>query len=172
MGKTTETGPTIEGEAIEIDDENVTVNPEEADRWSLLRDVAVFQGKLALDTLRDLALSPVSIGAAIAGVIRKPEDPGRYFYNLMQVGRHSDKWINLFSAAEKGGHQEPGKDTPSVDGLVDQLEGMILRQYEQGGVTKEAKEAIDRTLDKIHKAAKMSRKKPAPEQDVPPFQGL
>ncbi|MFT7385132.1 MAG: hypothetical protein ACI90G_002722, partial [Urechidicola sp.] len=52
--------------------------------WRLLRDVVVFQGKLALDGLRDLLLSPLSIILALAGAVLSPTDPHRYLRRLMQ----------------------------------------------------------------------------------------
>lgn len=134
--------------------DEVTSDIEDPGRWAMLRDVAVFQGKLALDALRDLALSPISMVAALLGFIRDPHKPGRYFYSLMKLGKRSDHAIGLFGAAEKAGLElepDPGR---SVDELVDRIEGLVVKQYEQGGVTATAKESIDKALDKLHEAAK------------------
>lgn len=134
-----------------------------AERWELLRDVLVFQGKLVLDGLRDLLLSPLSIGAAIIGLIAGGDRPGRYFYGLLSVGRQSDVWINLFGTSR---HRFPynnpadSADTPhgeSVDVLVDKLETLVKRQYERGGITANAKDAIDRALDNIERQPNRDR---------------
>lgn len=123
-------------------------------RWPLMRDVMVFQGKLALDALRDIALSPISITAALVGFIRDKDRPGRYFYPLMMTGRRSDTVINLFGASKHAGLDAAVPDDPSVDDLVARLEKIIVREYEAGGVTAQAKSAIDRAIDKAHEAAR------------------
>lgn len=127
---------------------------EDPGRWALMRDVLVFQGKLALDALRDLALSPISITAAIVGFLRDKDRPGRYFYPLMKTGRRSDTAINLFGAGEHAGLDMDVPEGPSVDKLVAGLEKIIVREFESGGLTAHAKEAIDRAIDKAHEAAR------------------
>ncbi len=115
-------------------------------RWVLARDVLVFQGKLALDALRDLVLSPVSIGVALIGIFTRRDDPGHYFYNLMRWGRRSDQFINLFSAGQS---PEEKENFPSVDDLVSSLEEVIVKEHEKGGMTAEAKATIDKTMDML-----------------------
>lgn len=133
--------------------DEVTDDIEDPGRWPMMRDLLVFQGKLALDALRDLALSPISLTAGVLGIIRDPDRPGRYFYSLMKLGTRSDRWINLFGASRMVGY-EPGQDKePSIDGLVNHLENLVVRQFEQGGVTAQAKDAIDTALHKLHEAA-------------------
>lgn len=129
--------------------DDATATKTDPGRWVLLRDLAVFQGKLLLDALRDFALSPISLVAAIVGIIRKPERPGQYFYSLMGAGRQSDYWINLFGAAKHGGVEIDTPEQPSVDNWVSKLEEVVIRQYESGGLTKDAKEAIDKSIDKV-----------------------
>lgn len=129
--------------------DDATATQADPGRWVLLRDLAVFQGKLVLDALRDFALSPISLVAAIVGIIRKPERPGQYFYSLMGAGRQSDYWINLFGAARHAGVEFEAPEKPSVDNWVAKLEDVVVRQYEAGGLTKDAKEAIDKSIDKV-----------------------
>lgn len=127
---------------------------EDPGRWALMRDVAVFQGKLALDALRDLALSPISIAAALVGFLRDKDAPGRYFYPLMKTGKRSDTIINLFGASANAGLEEVMPDDPSIDDLVSRLEKIVVKEYEAGGVTAHAKAAIDKVMDKAHEAAR------------------
>lgn len=127
---------------------------EDPGRWALMRDVTVFQGKLALDALRDLALSPISITAALVGFLRDKDKPGRYFYPLMRTGRRSDTIINLFGASTNAGLEEAMPDDPSIDDLVSRLEKIVVKEYEAGGVTAHAKAAIDKVMDKAHEAAR------------------
>lgn len=127
---------------------------EDPGRWALMRDVTVFQGKLALDALRDLALSPISITAALVGFLRDKDRPGRYFYPLMKTGKRSDTIINLFGASANAGVEEAMPDDPSIDDLVSRLEKIVVKEYEAGGVTAHAKAAIDKVMDKAHEAAR------------------
>lgn len=147
------TNPPITGGAPS-DDETAADDgpPQDVDRWTLLRDVAVFQGKLLLDGLRDLVLSPLSIAAAIIGLVSGGERPGRQFYDLLYMGRRTERWINLFGAT---GHVAPPpfdkEDSESIDSLVDRLEDVTRRQYEKGGLTKNAKASVDRALDALNR---------------------
>ena len=122
--------------------------PETPDRWEFLRDVLVFQLKLLLDAVRDLVLSPVSIVAGVMDLISGDEPPGRYFYRVLSFGGRTDTWINLFGMP--GRPEEPGGDESiTIDSLVAQVERLMVDQYERGGVTASAKQAIDRSLDAI-----------------------
>ena len=115
-------------------------------RWILLRDLFVFQGKLILDGLRDLLLSPLSFVAASIDLLSGPRS--RNFYELLEMGRRSEHWINLFGAA----NPEKSTEGPrSADDLVDQIEELVKRQYEKGGMTANAKSAIDKALDALQK---------------------
>ncbi|MDH3298094.1 MAG: hypothetical protein OEM96_07455, partial [Gemmatimonadota bacterium] len=66
----------------------------------------------------------------------------------------TEGWINLFGAPSVPGHPELSESGRSIDTVVKQVEGLVVEQYERGGLTASAKEAIDRSLDKI------SRRKP------------
>ena len=120
-------------------------------RWILLRDLFVFQGKLILDGLRDLLLSPLSFIAAAIDLLSGPRS--RNFYELLEMGRRSEHWINLFGAAnpEKPAPEKPAQGARSADDLVDQMEELVKRQYEKGGMTANAKSAIDKALDALQK---------------------
>ncbi|PCJ72092.1 MAG: hypothetical protein COA62_05965 [Rhodobiaceae bacterium] len=134
------------------DTSNIPENniPEYVDRWTLLRDVTVFQGKLLLDGLRDLVLSPISIAAAVIALLRGGEQPGRQFYDLLYMGKRSEHWINLFGATKRVSPPSFDQEgSESVDALVERLETVARRQYEKGGLTQNAKHAVDRALDAI-----------------------
>jgi len=127
--------------------------PEYVDRWTLLRDVTVFQGKLLLDGLRDLVLSPISIAAAVIALLRGGEQPGRQFYDLLYMGKRSEHWINLFGATKRVSPPTFDQEgSESVDALVERLETVARRQYEKGGLTQNAKHAVDRALDAIDRS--------------------
>ena len=126
------------------EDEELAERDHAQGRWRLFRDVVSFQFKLAADGLRDLLLSPVSIAAALVGVLTDSKDPGKYFYRLLQLGHESDRWINLFNT-----HDEPRSDMPSADDLVKSAESLIVKEYHKGGVVQNLKNRTDSVLDKI-----------------------
>jgi len=123
--------------------------------WVLAKDVLVFQGKLALDALRDLILSPISIVAAIFGAITSPNDPGKYFYDLMRWGRRSDHFIGLFSAGQDPSERD---QFTSVDDIVDTLEKVVVDEHERGGMTEDAKAHVEETLGRIDEATHADRR--------------
>ncbi len=70
-------------------------------RTEVVRDTIVLQLKLIVDGLRDLALMPLCFFAAIFGLIKHKERPGRYVYRILSYGKLSEKWIGLFDDASK-----------------------------------------------------------------------
>lgn len=113
-------------------------------RWQLFRDVIAFQFKLAMDGLRDLLLSPISIIAGLAGLILSPSNPGKYFNQLLELGRKSDIWINLFGASE---HYHQGSE--SSDAYIERLEELLKKEYQRGGVVRNIKDGADHIFDQI-----------------------
>ena len=113
-------------------------------RWTLIRDTLAFQFKLLADALRDLLLSPVSLALAAADLILPGQ--GR-FYRLMELGRKSDRWIDLFGA---GRQSEPENRTEaSIDEVVARIEQTLKTRYAEGGLTAQIVEKIDRSLDSV-----------------------
>ncbi|MAU59718.1 hypothetical protein [Parvibaculum sp.] len=121
-------------------------------RWVLLRDVAVFHGKLVLDGLKDILLSPVSLGAALISLFNKEHETGRQFYEVLHAARRLEDWLNKYGDADR--IPAPGfavkQEGESIDAMIARLEELVKRQYERGGVTANAKDAIDRALDAVH----------------------
>ena len=97
-------------------------------RSQLLRHLLVFQFKLAMDGIRDVLLSPISIFAALAGILSSHPDPARYFNQLLKMGHRSDKWINLFNT-----HNDEG-ESATADDFVRKAESIVLTELEKGGV--------------------------------------
>lgn len=61
-----------------------------------LRALVMFQFKLFADAIRDLVMSPVSIIMFILDLIMAPAEKDSHYQQLMQFGRKTDRWINLF----------------------------------------------------------------------------
>ena len=121
------------------------------DRWKFLRDVIVFQLKMFLDNVRDFALMPVSLGAALIDLVYRGEREGALFYKVLKWGSHSEEVIDVYSAIE---HHEKGdfKISPdyTVDGVITRLEGVLVRECEKGGTAASIKAAMDRAIDQLH----------------------
>lgn len=148
-------------------------------RWRLVRDLAVFQGKLLVDGLKDLVLAPVSLVAAIAGLVLDRSDPGRSFYMVLRWGHGFDRWVNLFGASQRALPPGPtsaddeadpraaerppsvaapdGATKEGLDAYVSRLERVLVEQYRRGGLTAKAKDAIDQAIDGLP-----TRKPPPP----------
>ena len=105
----------------------------------------MFQAKLLIDGLRDLLMSPISLVAAIAGLLTHRRSPDRYFRRLIEFGAESERWINLF------GHRPPDAPDPGIDEIFRRLEQRVIDQYQRGGLTAHAKQALDRSLDHVHR---------------------
>lgn len=123
-------------------------------RWELIRDVIIFQVKLGIDAFRDFIFSPLSIVAAVIDLITGGEHPGRRFYAVLAAGGRTEGWINLFGAPNRSEGHELATRGITVDSFIKQVEGLVVEQYERGGLTASAKEAIDRSLDAIARKGK------------------
>ena len=77
-------------------------------RWQFIRDVLVFQVKLLLDNVRDFALVPVSLGAAIIDLIFKGEREGSLFYKVLRWGAHSEEVIGREHQSRDGSGDRSG----------------------------------------------------------------
>jgi hypothetical protein len=132
-------------------------------RWELLRDVLVFQLKLGLDATRDVVLAPLSLAAAVLDLLTGEADgAGRRFYQVLLLGRRSERWIGLFGAADRVEPESGEASARGVDAAVARVEARLVEQYARGGVTAQAKDAIDRALDGVT-VRRRSRKDEPPD---------
>jgi hypothetical protein len=95
----------------------------------VLRDLVIFQVKLALDGLKDLALSPLAIGAAALDIIAPGEKVGHRFYGVMRLAEKLDRWLNLFGAAERAESSTDGllgASRAGSDTMLGRLESIVL----------------------------------------------
>jgi hypothetical protein len=137
-------------------------------RWALIRDMFVFQVKLAMDAFRDLLLSPASIICGLADILIGNSISQSYFHKLMSYGRQTDSWLNLFGNHNKGAEKsnvlssKKVKTDVSIDQLFSQVECLLKEQHNKGGLTTSAKTTIDRYLNKI--VEKKNSSKPSSEK--------
>src|SRR6185437_8068393 len=116
-------------------------------RWKFLRDVAVFEMKLALNNLHNFFQIPLTLAVAVFDLVVRGKAEGERFYKLVEMGRTIDDAIDIYSVVA---HREPkmNKDF-TVDAVIGKLEAVILREYEKGGTTASVKQAVDKALDEM-----------------------
>lgn len=124
-------------------------------RWSLARDIAVFQAKLVVDGLRDLVMVPASLIAGIISLASSTDgQPGTHFYRLLGVGKQSERWINLFGALRNA---PPDLELPEtfpdadLDDIVGKVEAFVIDDQQRGGMTAQARERLERALSALQK---------------------
>ncbi len=120
-------------------------------RGTLIRNSLIFQLKLIADGFRDVALVPVSLFATLAGLIRGGDETHREFHKVIEIGRQTEQWINLF-----GQHDPIEKAGPagSIDMLLTRAEDVVREQVRAGGISETASRALNRALSAAHHKAK------------------
>ena len=90
-------------------------------RWRIVRDVVVFQIKLGMEALLDLALIPVSLAAAgidlLLGNWRRP----RLFHAVLRFGERCERRIDLWGVAADDGRQSDLE----VDAVLRSIETLV-----------------------------------------------
>ena len=122
------------------------------DRMTLVRDVALLQVKLVVDGLRDFLLVPISLVAGMIGFIRFGENGGRDFYKLLRIGRRSERWINLFGAADRTPTEETERDhfpDADIDAMVARVEAFVVDEEKRGAVSDQARERLRKVVDTL-----------------------
>jgi hypothetical protein len=117
----------------------------ETPRVKLVREAATLQIKLLADGFRDALLIPVSLIAALVGVIRGGQDCDREYREVIKLGRRSERWINLF------GHHRPlglGNPAGSMDRVLEQVEAIVVEQYRKGKTAAEARDKVREVIGK------------------------
>ena len=117
----------------------------ESPRFTLIRETATLQLKLIADGFRDAVLIPISLLAALIGLLRGGEDCDREFLRVIKLGRRSERWINLF------GHQRPlsaAHPAGSMDKILNQVESVVMDQYKKGRSASETRSAVRQALKK------------------------
>lgn len=138
--------------------ERVLMQQPKPTRWALVRDMAIFQVKLALDAVRDLFLSPVAIICGLADILLGHTRCKGYFQKLMNFGHKTDTWLNLFGDHKNSteiinkevsvSDQQPNKEA-NVDQLFTKIETLLKEQHNKGSLSSSAKGKIDRYLNTI-----------------------
>lgn len=101
--------------------------------WVILRDLSIFQVKLFLDGAKDVVLMPLSLVAVALDLVFPGPQPGRRFYGVVRIGERFDRWLSLFSAADKANALDDGLFGASRAGtqsLLGRLEEIVIGHQE------------------------------------------
>ena len=71
-------------------------HPGRSGRGPLVRDGLVFMGKLWLDSIKDLTLSILALGAILVDFVRGGRREPHLFQRVMQYGYRFDQWLDLY----------------------------------------------------------------------------
>jgi hypothetical protein len=121
------------------------------ERWRFWRDVLVFELKMFIGNLRDFALMPVSVVAAMIDLVSKGEREGSLFYRVLRWGAHSEEVLDAYSPIRDELQDRKVNPNYTVDAVVARLEGVLVREYEKGGTAATIKAALDRAIDQLHR---------------------
>jgi len=114
-------------------------------RWKFVRDVLVFESKLALNNLHNFFQIPLTLAVAVFDLVFKGKEEGQRFYKLLEWGRTIDDSIDIYSVIE---HREKSLNKDyTVDAVVARIEGVIVKEYAKGGTAASVKQAVDKALD-------------------------
>jgi len=136
------------------------------DRWTLTRDIAVLQVKLIFDGLRDFLLVPISLVAGIISLFSSGKSRDNEFYRLLRIGRKSERWINLFGAADRvqaTSDERVRFPQDDIDTMVKKLEDIVVDEYRSGGVTKQARDHLEQLLAAMRKRRERKSSEPPPQ---------
>lgn len=112
---------------------------EEMSRGVLVRDLILFQIKLALDSLKDIALLQASLVAAVLDLVFMPLTRGRLFYAVLRFSERLDLWLNLYGAAEGAQRDADGlfgtsrAGDPTFLGRLEQIVREKEREFSRHG---------------------------------------
>src|SRR5438445_13886914 len=94
------------------------------ERWQFWRDVLVFELKMFIGNLRDFALMPVSLGAALIDLTSKGEREGSLFYRVLRWGARSDQVLDAYSPIKHELKDRKVNHNYTVDPVMARLESV------------------------------------------------
>lgn len=129
------------------------------DKATIVRDALVLQAKLVVDGLRDAILIPVSLVAAVLNLLQLPGRKSMIFYEVVQAGRRSERWIDLFEAADRVyPRADEQKNMAGLDELLAQVESQLRGQPHAGSAANPDGESAESVLDRIRAVRRRFRR--------------
>lgn len=93
-------------------------------RKSVLRQLVVFEAKLALDGLKDFVLAPLAIIAALWDLALDGRRGQRRLVAVFHLGASFDRWLNLYDREVVDTEDRSTFGAAGSDLLIDQIEGL------------------------------------------------
>jgi len=131
-----------------------TQRENESSRLRLVRDIASLQVKLIVDGFRDLLLVPASIVVGIYSLFGRGSRTGEEFYDLLRLGKRSEKWINLFGAAERHRDSAAEDQDDDIDRMVQRVESFMVDEYRHGRLSGQAREKLEGVISRLQSVAR------------------
>ncbi|MDB4948974.1 MAG: hypothetical protein JWM27_1623 [Gemmatimonadetes bacterium] len=104
--------------------------PQQPGRGVLVRDLLIFQAKLALDGLKGIFLFQASLVAAGIDFVLGRRKRVSLFYKVLELSERFDLWLNVYGASGGAGQNADGLFGTSQagdDNLLGRLEQMVRK---------------------------------------------
>lgn len=95
-------------------------------------------------------LLPVSLVATVVGLLRGGDEPEREFNQVIEFGRGTEQWINLFGNHD---NQDDANSVDSIDAIFSKVEKTLKQQYQAGQTSESVQAEIDEALQAAHSEA-------------------
>lgn len=107
-----------------------SVSPDDTpSRSEVVRDVIIFQAKLWLEGFKDVALMPLSAGAAAVDFMFGSST----LYAVMKLGDRFERWVHLYAAlGEEAETEGPNGNHRSLDTLLNEAADGIEKKAANG----------------------------------------
>ena len=105
-----------------------------ARKGTLVRDLLIFQLKLVLDGLKDVALIQISLVAAIYDLLFGRPDRPAVFYNVLRLSERLDLWMNLYGASRGAEADQDGlfgTSRAGEDTMLGKLEELVRNEPDE-----------------------------------------
>lgn len=127
---------------------------EKTDKRTVFRDAVVFQIKLAVDGVIDIAMVPVSLVSALLSLLRGDDT----FYRAIRAGRSFDRRVNLWGVADT---PTPDSDDP-IDAIARRVDAEIRKEVDSGRLQDTARDIttkISRRIAELNQSRSTDRGK-------------
>jgi len=124
-------------------------------RLQLVWDVLVFQAKLTVDGIRDIILVPISLVAALVGLLIGGDQPAQYFTRVLRFGRKTEYWINLFGQRRSAG---------TSDEIIKPIQERVFEEASSRPWLLKAGGKLNQSIDTVGDAIKPKRSDSEDEQ--------
>ena len=124
--------------------------PEPTTWGPLTKDFLVFEAKLLLDGLIDLAMTTVAAAAFLFDILSGSK-AGARFYRLLGAGRRLERWVGLYEPSTRTETPKEGlarASLTSADHMIAKIEGMMREKDLPEQYRQRLKELADKARDR------------------------